>query len=75
MLHVGLGLGLALRLGLGLRLGFEPSSPTVRELVLSLTWLSFPLVRFRHNHYSKHNAFSMEDKMVPGAFERARNYG
>ena len=40
-----LGLGLALGLGLG----FEPSSPIVRELVLSLTQLSFPLVRFRHD--------------------------
>ena len=46
---LGLGLGLALGLGLGLRLGFEPSSPIVRELVLNLTRLSFPLVRFRHN--------------------------
>ena len=45
-----LGLGLALGLGLGLRLGFEPSSPIVRELVLSLTRLFFPLVQFRHNH-------------------------
>ena len=45
-----LGLGLALGLGLGLGLGFDPSSPIVRELVLSLTRLSFPLVRFRHNH-------------------------
>ena len=45
-----LGLGLGLALGLGLRLGFKPSSPIVRELVLSLTRLSFPLVRFRHNH-------------------------
>ena len=41
-------LGLGLGLGLGLRLGFEPSSPIVRELVLSLIRLSFPLVRFRH---------------------------
>ena len=47
---LGLGLGLALGLGLGLGLGFDPSSPIVRELVLSLTRLSFPLVRFRHNH-------------------------
>ena len=38
-----------LGLALGLGLGFEPSSPIVRELVLSLTRLSFPLVRFRHN--------------------------
>ena len=38
-----------LGLGLGLGLGFDPSSPIVRELVLSLTRLSFPLVRFRHN--------------------------
>ena len=38
-----------LGLALGLSLGFEPSSPIVRELVLSLTRLSFPLVRFRHN--------------------------
>ena len=37
-------LGLGLGLGLGLRLGFEPSSPIVCELVLSLTQLSFPLV-------------------------------
>ena len=44
-----LGLGLALGLGLGLGLGFDPSSPIVRELVLNLTWLSFLLVRFRHN--------------------------
>ena len=38
-------------LGLGswLVLSFKPSSPIVRELVLSLTRLSFPLVRFRHN--------------------------
>ena len=28
----------------------DPSSPIVRELVFSLTRLSFPLVRFRHNH-------------------------
>ena len=41
--------GLGLALGLGLRLGFEPSSPIVCELVLSLMWLSFLLVRFRHN--------------------------
>ena len=47
-----LGLGLALGLGLGLRLGFEQSSPIVRELVLSLTRLSFPLVQFRHNRKS-----------------------
>ena len=40
---VGLGLGL------GLGLGFDPSSPIVSELVLSLTRLSFPFVRFRHN--------------------------
>ena len=46
---LGLGLGLALGLGLVLRLGFEPSSPIVHELVLSLTRLSSPLVRFRHN--------------------------
>ena len=50
-----------LGLGLWLGLGFKPSSP---ELVLSLTRLSFPLVRF-----------SMEDKMAAGAFEHARNYG
>ena len=31
------------------RFKFKPSSPIVRELVLSLTRLSFPLVRFRHN--------------------------
>ena len=31
---------------LWLGLGFDPSSPIVREL----TRLSFPLVRFRHNH-------------------------
>ena len=37
-----------LGLGVGLGLGFEPSSLIVRELVLSLTQLSFPLVRFRH---------------------------
>ena len=43
---LGLGLGLALA---GLGSGFEPSSPIVLELVLSLTRLSFPLVRFRHN--------------------------
>ena len=36
-------------IALGLVLGFEPSSPIVRELVLSLTRLSFLLVRFRHN--------------------------
>ena len=47
---LGLGLGLALGLGLGLGLSFDSSSPIVRELVLSLTRLSFPLVRFRHNH-------------------------
>ena len=34
-----LGLGLGLWLGLG----FIPSSPIIRELVLSLTRLSFPL--------------------------------
>ena len=45
-----LGLGLGLALGLGL--GFDPSSPIIRELVLSLTRLSFPLVRLRHNHES-----------------------
>ena len=44
-----LGLGLALGLGLELEFGFEPSSPIVCEIVLSLTRLSFPLVRFRHN--------------------------
>ena len=44
-----LGLGLGIALGLGLRLGFELSSPIVRELILRLTRLSFPLVRFRHN--------------------------
>ena len=38
-----------LGLGLGLVLGFDPSSPIVHELVLRLTRLSFPLVRFRHN--------------------------
>ena len=40
---------LGLVLGLGLGLGFESSSLIVRELVLSLTRLPFPLVRFRHN--------------------------
>ena len=45
LLGLGLGLGLVLGLGLGLGLGFDPSSP----IVLSLTRLSFPLVRFRHN--------------------------
>ena len=43
------GLALGLGLGLGLRLGFELSSPIVPELILSLMWLSFPLVRFWHN--------------------------
>ena len=47
-------LGLRLALWLGLGLGFEPSSPIVRELVLSLTLLSFPLVRFRHNPEMAH---------------------
>ena len=46
-------LGVRVRLGLG----FELSSPIVCELVLSLTRLSFPLARFRHNpdqgHVSK----------------------
>ena len=32
-------------------LGFDPSSPIVRELILSLARLSFPLVQFRHNHH------------------------
>ena len=32
-----------------IRFRFEPSSPIARELILSLTRLSFPLVRFRHN--------------------------
>ena len=45
-----LDLGLELGLWLGLGLNFKLSSLTVRELVLSLTRLSFPLVRFRHNH-------------------------
>ena len=39
-----LGLGLGLALALGLWLGFELSSPIVLELVLSLAWLSSPLV-------------------------------
>ena len=29
------------------RFKFKPSSPIVHELVLNVTWLSFPLVRFR----------------------------
>ena len=48
-LGLGLVFVLGLGLGLGLWLGFKPSPPIVRELVLSLTRLSFPLVRFRHN--------------------------
>ena len=48
-----LGLGLVLGLALGLGLGFKPSSPIVRELVLSLTRLSFPLVRFTHSTSSR----------------------
>ena len=48
-LSVRVRLGLALGLWLGL--GFKPSSPIVRELVVSLTRLSFPLVRFGHNHF------------------------
>ena len=43
-LGLALGLGLGLALGLGLGLGFEASSPIVRELILSLTRLSFLLV-------------------------------
>ena len=50
---------------------FKPSSPIVRELVLSLTRLSFPLVRFRQPPHK----LSMEDKMAAGAFEHPRNYG
>ena len=38
-----------LGLALGLGLGFDPSTPIVRELVLSLTRLFFPLVRFGRN--------------------------
>ena len=42
-------------LGLGLwsDLGFKASSSIVRELVLSLTRLSFLLVRFRHSRDHK----------------------
>ena len=45
---------LSVRIGFRVRVrvkvrSFEPSSPIVRELVLSLTQLSFPLVRFKHN--------------------------
>ena len=48
-LFLGLSLVLGLGVHVGLGLGFEPSSLIVRELILSLTQLSFPLVRFRHN--------------------------
>ena len=67
-LVLGLGLGLALRLELGLELGFDPSSLIVRELVLSLKQLSFPLVRFRHNHAKSHLPLKMisPQKLVSG---------
>ena len=45
-LVLGSMLGLGLGSGLWLGLGLKPSSPIIRELVLGLTWLSFPLVRF-----------------------------
>ena len=48
-LVLGLVLGLGLGLGLWLRIGFKLSWPIVRELVLRLTRLSYPSVRFRHN--------------------------
>ena len=48
-----LWLGLGLALGLGLGLVFDPSSPIARELVLSLTRLSFPLVQ-RNKKTLKH---------------------
>ena len=65
---LGLDLVLALGLGLGLRLGFEPSSPIVRELVLSLTRLSFPLVRFRHNPLTRASI-----PLVPTSFYWSRD--
>ena len=39
----------SVRVRIRVKVSFEPSSPIVRELVLSLTRFSFPLVRFRHN--------------------------
>ena len=45
-LGLGLVLGLGLGLGLWLGLGFKPPSPIPRELILSLTQLSFLLVQF-----------------------------
>ena len=47
--RVRLSVMVRFRVSVRVRLGFDPSSPIVRELVLSLTRLSFPLVRFRHN--------------------------
>ena len=38
------------RIRVKVKVRFCLSPPIVRELVLSLSWLSFPLVRFRHNH-------------------------
>ena len=47
--HFRVRLSVMIGFRVGLRLGFEPSSPIVHELVLSLAQLSFPLVRFKHN--------------------------
>ena len=49
-LSVRLRFRVSVRVRIRVKVRFCLSPPIVHELVLSLSWLSFPLVRFRHNH-------------------------
>ena len=46
------GVRLRLRIMVSFRL-YKPSSPIVRELALSLTWLSYTFVRFKYNPFTR----------------------